>query len=206
MTRVADGTGAATALHTDMYELTMVAAALADGTADRQCTFELFARRLPDGRRYGVVAGTGRFLDTLEGFRFGESELAYLAGSLDQRTLDWLADYRFAGDVDGYPEGELYFPGSPILTVTGSFADAVVLETLALSIFNHDSAVASAAARMVTAAGSRPVIEMGSRRTHEEAAVASARAAYLAGFSATSNLEAGRRHGIPTGLARTTSR
>jgi nicotinate phosphoribosyltransferase len=198
MTRVADGTGAATALLTDMYELTMVAAALADGTADRQCTFELFARRLPDGRRYGVVAGTGRFLDALEDFRFGESELASLAGSLDQRTLDWLADYRFAGDVDGYPEGELYFPGSPILTVTGSFADAVVLETLALSIFNHDSAVASAAARMVTAAGSRPVIEMGSRRTHEEAAVASARAAYLAGFSATSNLEAGRRHGIPT--------
>ncbi|WP_433506420.1 nicotinate phosphoribosyltransferase [Pseudonocardia halophobica] len=192
------GSSASTALLTDMYELTMVAAALADGTAERQCVFELFARRLPDGRRYGVVAGTGRVLDALRDFRFGDAELASLQGALDERTLKWLADYRFAGDVDGYPEGELYFPGSPILTVTGTFADAVVLETLLLSILNHDSAIASAAARMVTAAGNRPLIEMGSRRTHEEAAVASARAAYLAGFGATSNLEAGRRYGVPT--------
>jgi nicotinate phosphoribosyltransferase len=192
------GSSASTALLTDMYELTMVAAALADGTAERQCVFELFARRLPDGRRYGVVAGTGRVLDALRDFRFGDAELASLQGSLDERTLKWLADYRFTGDVDGYPEGELYFPGSPILTVSGTFADAVVLETLFLSILNHDSAIASAAARMVTAAGNRPLIEMGSRRTHEEAAVASARAAYLAGFAATSNLEAGRRYGVPT--------
>ncbi|MFR9805389.1 nicotinate phosphoribosyltransferase [Pseudonocardia sp. RS010] len=192
------GSSASTALLTDMYELTMLAAALADGTAERQCVFELFARRLPDGRRYGVVGGTGRVLDALRDFCFGEAELASLQGSLDERTLKWLADYRFTGDVDGYPEGELYFPGSPVLTVTGTFADAVVLETLLLSILNHDSAVASAAARMVTAAGDRPLIEMGSRRTHEEAAVASARAAYLAGFGATSNLEAGRRYGVPT--------
>jgi nicotinate phosphoribosyltransferase len=160
--------------------------------------FELFARRLPDGRRYGVVAGTGRLLESIGRFRFGEQELEALAGVVDRDTLEWLADYRFAGDVDGYPEGELYFPGSPVLTVTGSFADAVMLETLALSIMNHDSAVASAAARMVTAAAGRPLIEMGSRRTHEAAAVAAARAAYLAGFAATSNLEAERRHGIPT--------
>ncbi|WP_181782836.1 nicotinate phosphoribosyltransferase [Pseudonocardia pini] len=186
-----------TALLTDMYELTMVAAALADGTADRQCTFELFARRLPDGRRYGVVAGTGRVLESLADFRFGDEELASLQGGLDDRMLAWLKDYRFSGDVDGYPEGELYFPGSPILTVTGTFADACVLETLFLSILNHDSAIASAAARMVTAAGSRPLIEMGSRRTHEEAAVSAARAAYLAGFATTSNLEAARRYGVP---------
>jgi nicotinate phosphoribosyltransferase len=192
------GSSASTALLTDMYELTMLAAALADGTAERQCVFELFARRLPDGRRYGVVAGTGRMLDALREFRFGDAELAALQGTLDERTLKWLADYRFTGDVDGYPEGELYFPGSPVLTVSGTFADAVVLETLLLSIVNHDSAVASAAARMVTAAGNRPLIEMGSRRTHEEAAVAAARAAYLAGFGATSNLEAGRRYGVPT--------
>jgi nicotinate phosphoribosyltransferase len=188
---------ASTALLTDMYELTMVAAALADGTADRRCTFELFARRLPDGRRYGVVAGTGRVLEALQDFRFGDAELASLEGRLDEPMLKWLKDYRFSGDIDGYPEGDLYFPGSPILTVTGTFADACVLETLFLSILNHDSAIASAAARMVTAAGSRPIIEMGSRRTHEEAAVASARAAYLAGFAATSNLEAARRHGVP---------
>jgi nicotinate phosphoribosyltransferase len=190
--------GVSTALLTDRYELTMVAAALADGTAARQCVFELFARRLPDGRRYGVVAGTGRLLESINRFRFGDQELAALDGVVDRGTLDWLADYRFSGDVDGYPEGELYFPGSPILTVRGTFADAVMLETLALSILNHDSAVASAAARMVSAAAGRPIIEMGSRRTHEAAAVAAARAAYLAGFSATSNLESERRHGIPT--------
>ncbi|MEQ3554233.1 nicotinate phosphoribosyltransferase [Pseudonocardia nematodicida] len=187
-----------TGLFTDRYELTMVAAALADGTADRACVFELFARRLPDGRRYGVVAGTGRLLEALTRFRFSPADLAALESVVDPATLDWLRDYRFTGDVDGYPEGELYFPGSPVLTVTGTFADAVVLETLALSIYNHDCAIASAAARMVTAAAGRPMIEMGSRRTHEEAAVAAARAAYLAGFATTSNLAAGQRYGIPT--------
>ena len=190
--------GVSTALLTDRYELTMVAAALADGTAERQCVFELFARRLPDGRRYGVVGGTGRLVESIGRFRFGPEELEPLRDVVDAATLDWLAGYRFSGDVDGYPEGELYFPGSPILTVRGTFADAVVLETLALSILNHDSAIASAAARMVTAAAGRPLIEMGSRRTHEAAAVASARAAYLAGFASTSNLEAERRFGIPT--------
>jgi len=189
-----------TALLTDRYELTMLAAALADGTAFRQCTFEVFARRLPDGRRFGVVAGTGRLLDAIDRFRFTEAELGPLAetGVVDADTLRWLADYRFTGEVVGYPEGELYFPGSPVLSVTGTFAEAVLLETLALSVLNHDCAIASAAARMVAAAGNRPLIEMGSRRTHEESAVAAARAAYLAGFASTSNLEAGRRYGIPT--------
>jgi nicotinate phosphoribosyltransferase len=187
-----------TSLFTDQYELTMVAAALADGTAGRRCTFEIFARRLPEGRRYGVVAGAGRLLDAIGRFRFGDAELERLAGVLGAPMLDWLADYRFTGDVDGYPEGELFFPGSPILSVSGSFAEAVVLETLCLSVLNHDCAVAAAAARMVTAAAGRPLIEMGSRRTHEEAAVAAARATYLAGFGATSNLEAGRRYRIPT--------
>ena len=191
--------GHSTALFTDQYELTMIRAALAGGTAERSCTFELFARRLPSGRRYGVVAGIGRLLDAIETFRFGEAELAALEPILDAATLERLAEYRFAGDIDGYPEGELYFPESPVLSVRGTFANAVVLETLALSVLNHDCAIASAAARMAAAAGDRPLIEMGSRRTHEESAVAAARAAYLAGFSTTSNLEAGRRYGIPTG-------
>ncbi len=188
------------ALHTDHYELTMVAAALRDGTAERPCVFEVFARRLPTGRRYGVVAGTGRLVAALESLRFGADEVAFLreAGVVDASTADWLAGYRFTGDVDGYTEGELFFPCSPILTVSGTFAECVLLETLVLSVLNHDSAIAAAAARMVTAARGRPIIEMGSRRTHEEAAVAAARAAYLAGFASTSNLAAGRRHGIPT--------
>jgi nicotinate phosphoribosyltransferase len=176
----------------------MLSAALRDGTADRPSTFELFARRLPDGRRYGVVAGTGRFLEALPEFRFDDVACESLAEFLDRDTLAYLRDFRFRGDVDGYAEGELYFPGSPVLSVRGSFAECVVLETLALSIFNHDTAVASAAARMVSAAEGRPLIEMGSRRTHEHAAVAAARAAYIAGFAASSNLEAHRRYGVPT--------
>jgi len=178
----------------------MLQAALRDGTADRRCVFEVFTRRLPEGRRYGVVAGTGRLVEAIASFSYAADELAELAARavVDQQTSDWLAGYHFTGDVVGYAEGELFLPGSPVLTVEGSFAEAVVLETLALSVLNHDSAVASAAARMVTAADGRPLIEMGSRRTHEEAAVAAARAAYLAGFAFTSNLAAGHRHGVPT--------
>ncbi|MDT5228513.1 MAG: nicotinate phosphoribosyltransferase [Mycobacterium sp.] len=187
-----------TGLLTDRYELTMLSAALRGGTADRRCTFELFARKLPDGRRYGVVAGTGRLLEAVSDFRFNDAAAESLAEFLDPKALAYLTDFRFSGDIDGYAEGELYFPGSPVLSVRGSFAECVVLETLALSIFNHDTAVASAAARMVSAAEGRPLIDMGSRRTHEQAAVAAARAAYLAGFVASSNLEAHRHYGVPS--------
>ncbi len=189
-----------TALLTDQYELTMLSAALKDGTAHRRSVFETFGRRLPDCRRYGVVAGTGRLLDALADFRFGDAELADLRerGVVDEPTLDWLADYRFTGNIWGYAEGDVYFPGSPMLIVESTFAEGVVLETLVLSILNHDSAIASAASRMTAAAEDRPCIEMGSRRTHEDAAVAAARAAYIAGFATTSNLEAGRRYGVPT--------
>ncbi|MEO6885951.1 MAG: nicotinate phosphoribosyltransferase, partial [Jatrophihabitantaceae bacterium] len=188
------------ALFTDRYELTMLGSALRDGTAGRPCVFEVFARRLPDGRRYGVVAGTARLLAAIEGFRFDEATIDFLLanGVIDQQAVEYLRTYRFSGQIDGYPEGELFFPQSPILTVSGTFAEAVVLETLALSVLNHDCAVAGAAARMVTAAAGRPIIEMGSRRTHEDAAVAAARAAYLAGFAATSNLAASARYGVPT--------
>lgn len=188
------------ALLTDRYELTMVDAARQAGTADRRSVFELFARRLPSGRRYGVVAGTGRLLEAITQFRFGEPELSWLRDNkvVNESTLQWLADYRFRGDIWGYQEGEICFPGSPILIVEGTFAEAVVLETLALSVLNYDSAVASAAARMTSAAGGRPLAEMGSRRASEQSAVAAARATYIAGFDATSNLEAGRTWGIPT--------
>ncbi|PSK97213.1 nicotinate phosphoribosyltransferase [Haloactinopolyspora alba] len=191
---------ATTALLTDQYELTMLQAALARGTARRRSVFEVFARRLPEGRRYGVVAGTGRFLDAVETFRFDGETLRFLreAGIVDDATADWLADYRFTGDVWGYAEGDVFFPHSPLLVVEGTFAEAVLLETLALSVFNFDSAVASAASRMTAAAGARPCIEMGSRRAHEHAAVAAARAARIAGFDSTSNLEAGRTYGLPT--------
>lgn len=192
----ATAANASTALLTDKYELTMLQAALGDGTADRQCAFEVFGRRLPNERRYGVVAGTARVLEAVKNFRFTEEQLATL-DFLDDKTLEFLRNYSFSGDIDGYREGELYFPASPILSVRGTFAECVILETVILSILNADSAIASAAARMVTAAGGRHIIEMGSRRTQEEAAVTAARAAYLAGFNATSNLEAAKRYSIP---------
>ncbi|WP_329025683.1 nicotinate phosphoribosyltransferase [Streptomyces sp. NBC_01423] len=189
-----------TALFTDQYELTMVQAALKAGTAGRRSVFEAFTRRLPEGRRYGVVAGIGRVLDAVENFHFDEEMLGFLRDRsiVDGPTLDYLADYRFGGDIWGYPEGEVYFPGSPILRVEGSFAECVLLETVILSILNHDSAIAAAASRMSAAAGGRGLIEMGARRTHELSAVASARAAYIGGFDTTSDLAAGFRYNIPT--------
>jgi len=189
-----------TALYTDRYELTMLDAAMGSGRHERECIFEVFARHLPEGRRYGVVAGTGRLVELLGDFRFGDAELEWLRRErvVSPRAIDWLADYRFRGSISGYREGELYFPGSPILVLRGSFADAVILETICLSVLNHDCAVASAASRMVNAADGRPIAEMGSRRTQESSAVAAARAAFIAGFAATSNLEAGRTWGLPT--------
>ncbi|BDZ44383.1 nicotinate phosphoribosyltransferase [Naasia aerilata] len=189
-----------TALLTDRYEYTMVDAAIQAGTAERQSVFEVFGRRLSGGRRYGVVAGTGRLLQAVADFRLTDDELSWLSDEhiVRRPTLDWLADYRFTGRITGYQEGEIYFPGSPILVVEGTFAECVLLETVLLSVLNYDSAVATAAARVVSAASGRPVAEMGSRRTGEWSAVAAARAAWIAGFSATSNLEAGRRWGVPT--------
>jgi nicotinate phosphoribosyltransferase len=188
------------AFRTDRYELTMVDAAIQSGTADRECMFETFARRLPNGRRYGIVAGTGRLLELIRDFRFTDAELDWLREHHVVRapTLDWLADYSFSGNVWGYQEGEAYFPGSPLLVVDGTFAEAVILETIILSTLNYDTSVASAAARMVSVSLGRPIAEMGSRRANEHAAVAAARAAYIAGFASTSNLEAGRTWGIPT--------
>jgi nicotinate phosphoribosyltransferase len=190
----------ATGLLTDQYELTMVQAALRSGSADRRCVFEVFGRRLPGDRRYGVVAGTGRALDALEAFSFSDAELGWLLDNavVDRPTVEFLSSYRFTGSILGYGEGDVYFPGSPLLVVESTFAEGVVLETLLLSVLNHDSAVASAASRMTTAAGDRPCIEMGSRRTHEWSAVAAARAAYIAGFTASSNLRAGIDFAIPT--------
>lgn len=189
-----------TSLYTDHYELTMLQAALHSGAAHRKSVFEAFARRLPDGRRYGIVAGTGRLLEGLAAFRFGKVELDFLArtGVVNQETLDYLADYKFSGDIWGYAEGEAYFPNSPILIVESTFAEACILETYILSVLNHDCAIASAASRMTAAADNRPCIEMGSRRTQEDSAAAAARAAVLAGFDSTSNLEAGLRYNLKT--------
>ena len=178
-----------TALLTDHYELTMLQAALRDrhrppALASSSCS----PAGCPTGRRYGVVAGIGRLLDAIEALpvrRRPSSPCSLTRASSTTRRSSASRSYRFTGDIWGYAEGEVYFPDSPLLVVEGSFAEAVLLETVLLSIFNHDTAVASAASRMTCAAGDRPCIEMGSRRTHEEAAVAGARAAYVAGFATT---------------------
>ncbi|GEP40041.1 nicotinate phosphoribosyltransferase [Nocardioides psychrotolerans] len=187
-------------LLTDRYELTMLSSFVTDGRVDHRAVFEAFSRHLPDGRRYGLLAGLGRLLPLIASFRFNADEVAWLRaeGVVNDVTAAYLRDFRFTGDVDGYREGDLFFPHSPVLTVTGTLGECVVLETLVLSVLNHDTAIASAAARMVTAAQGRPLVEMGSRRTHEEAAISAARAAYVAGFASTSNLAAGLRHRVPT--------
>ncbi|MGD0055474.1 MAG: nicotinate phosphoribosyltransferase [Acidimicrobiales bacterium] len=188
------------ALHTDRYELTMLNAALIDGTAQRKAVFEVFARFLPPGRDVGIVVGTERVADAIVNFRFTPSQVTWLVGEaiVNERFADYLFGFSFNGSVYGYAEGETYLAHSPVLRVEGSFAEGVVLETLVLSILNHDTAVASTAAQMVRAAQGRRLIEMGSRRTHDESAVHAARAAYIAGFDSTSNLEAGYRYGVPT--------
>ncbi|MDN6655977.1 MAG: nicotinate phosphoribosyltransferase, partial [Bifidobacterium crudilactis] len=147
-----------TALMTDMYEYTMLDAALQDGTASRRCVFEVFTRHLPAGRRYGVAAGQGRILDALESFHLGEEDLRFLSdqGIVSPGTISWLERFSFSGSIRGYREGEMFFPNSPILQVEGSFAECTLLETLILSILNYDSAVASAASRMASAANGRP--------------------------------------------------
>lgn len=189
-----------TAFLTDKYEVTMLQAMLRAGRADHRAVFDLFARRLPKGRRYGIVGGVGRVVEAVKNFRFTDEQIAYLEADpiIDEATVNYLRNYKFRGIIVGQPEGSLYFPNTPILTVIGTFADCVLLETLLLSIMNHDSAVMSAASRMVTAAEGMPMIEMGSRRTSETSAVAAARAAYIAGFNATSNLQAGQLYQIPT--------
>ncbi len=186
-----------TALLTDRYELTMLEAALAGGLAGRRAVFEVFTRRLPTGRRFGVVAGQGRLAQLVPRVAYDATTLAAL-DFLAPEARRWLLDRELDVHLSAYPEGEAFVPGSPVLTVTGCFGEGLLLETLVLSVLNHDSAVASAAARMVLAAQGRPLLEMGGRRTHEQAAVAAARAAYVAGFAMTSNLEAGRRHEVPT--------
>ena len=188
------------ALLTDRYEYTMVDAALADGSATRPCVFEVFARSLPIGRRYGVMAGLERLVDHIAEFHPNDDELAWLDDEqiVAPATLEWLATMRFSGDVVAFREGEIHTAGEPVLTVIGPFAEAVLLETVVLSVLNYDCAIAAAAARMVTAAHGRNLLDFGSRRIHETAAIAAARAAWIAGFGGTSNLAAGQRYGIPT--------
>ncbi len=188
------------ALHTDHYELTMLDALVQSNQADKRSIFEVFARELPLGRSFGVFAGINRLLPHLKNFSFSDDMLRFLEEEkiVSKQTQEFLYSFNFTGEIISYQEGETYFPYSPVITVEGSLGEALLIETLLLSIVNFDSAIATAAARIVDAASDRFVMEAGSRRIEPEAAVNAARAAYIGGVDVTSNLEAGRRWGIPT--------
>src|SRR5713226_7261482 len=173
-------------LLTDLYQLTMAAGYIETGF-DARATFELFVRSLPPRRNYLVAAGLEQALDYLQNVRFTADEIAYLA------------QFRFAGDVWAMPEGTMFFPGEPLLRVTAPITQAQIVETYLLATLNFQTLIASKAARVVTAARGRNVIEFGTRRAHGiESGVLAARAAYIGGCQGTSNVMAGHRFGIPT--------
>ena len=190
------------ALLVDLYELTM-AAGYFERAVDCRATFELFVRHLPPERAYLVAAGIEDSLQYLENLRFSDEDIQFLRSLSAFRTVsdgffEYLRKFRFTGDVHGVPEGTLVFAGEPILQVTAPIAEAQIAETYLLSVINFETLVASKAARVIHAAGGRPVLEFGTRRAQgPEAGLRAARAAYVGGCAATSNVEAGRLYGIP---------
>ncbi len=190
-------------LLTDLYELTMAAGYLQTRFAAR-ATFELFARSLPPRRNYLVAAGLEQALEFLENVRFAPEEVAYLRQhpvfrQVHDDFFEFLANFRFTGDVWAMPEGTVVFAGEPILRVTAPVAEAQILETALLATINFQTMIASKAARVVTAARGRPVVEFGARRAHGcEASLLVARAATIGGCAGTSNTLAGPLFGIST--------
>jgi nicotinate phosphoribosyltransferase len=193
----------AAATQTDLYQLTMAAAYFHRGLTDTRVTCEAFLRRLPPRRTFLVMAGTQRLIDYLANLAFTDEEIAYLrtvpalAAAMTPPFIEYLRRFRFTGDVWSAPEGSVVFADEPLVRVTAPIIEAQIVETTLLSILNHSIKVASKAARVVLAADGAGVIEFGGRRTHEDAAVDAARAAFVAGCVATSNVAAGMRWGIP---------
>jgi nicotinate phosphoribosyltransferase len=186
-------------LFTDLYELTMAQAYLAEGMDDR-AVFSLFVRRLPPDRNYLIACGLDAVLSEIERLGFTADDLDYVR-SLDRfsdRLLDWLREFRFTGDVDAVPEGTPVFANEPILEIAGPMPQAQVLETLVMNQVQLQTVLATKAARVVTAARGRTVIDFGSRRAHGlDAALAGARAFHVAGVQGTSNVLAGKLFGLP---------
>ena len=190
------------ALLVDLYELTM-AAAYFEHRVDCRATFELFVRSMPQERAYLVAAGLDAALGYLENLHFTEGDVNYLQGLPAFKTVspaffEHLRQFRFTGDVSAVAEGTPVFADEPILQVTAPILEAQVVETYLLSVVNFETLIASKAARVVRAARGRGVLEFGTRRAHgPEAGVRAARAAYVGGCAATSNVLAGYRYGIP---------
>jgi len=190
-------------LSTDLYELTMAAAYFENGLRHR-AIFELFIRRLPEHRSYLIAAGLQQALDYLSTLRFTSDQIDYLREHpsfkyVSDEFFDYLAEFRFTGDVWAIPEGTVAFEMEPLLRITAPIIEAQVVETFLLSTINFQTMIASKAARVVTAARGRAVVEFGTRRAHgTEAGLFAARAAYIGGCVGTSNVEAGHLLGIPT--------
>ena len=192
-----------TALATDLYQLTMAAGYFHRGMATAVATCEMFVRRLPRARRYLVAVGVERVARYLEELHFSEEDIAFmktvpaLSAAMTPAFQGYLRAFRFTGDLWALPEGTPAFENEPLLRIRAPLIEAQMVETFVLSVMNHATMVASKAARIVRAAGTAVVVEFGTRRTHPDAAVDAARAAYAVGFAATSNVEASRRYGIP---------
>ena len=193
----------ATALHTDLYQLTMIAGYLAGGIENHRATFELFIRRLPPHRSFVIAAGLDTALDFIESLRFTEEDVRWIEAIPALRRASpaffgYLRQFRFTGDVWAVAEGTPFFPYEPLIRVTAPLAEAQLLETALLAIVNFQTSIASKAARIVGASGGRPVMEFGARRAHGvEAALYAARASHVGGCDSTSFVEAGREFGIP---------
>jgi len=189
-----------TGLATDLYELTMGATYLALGL-DAKATFSLFVRKLPACRSYLVAAGLEDALARLRDLAFDEDAADWLraTGRFDEKQIAGLVSTRFTGDVWAVPEGRLVFGGEPLLEVEAPLLEAQLVETLLLNAIHYPTLVATKAARCVSAAPGKPLVDFGMRRMPSiDASVAAARACYLAGFASTTNVLAGRLLGIPT--------
>ena len=187
------------ALLTDLYQLTMLRGYFAE-RMNATAVFEFFVRKLPQERNFLIAAGLEQALDFLEGFRFADEELKWLARNPDfpHEYIDHLAELRFTGDVHAMPEGTVFFPDEPILRVTAPIAEAQIVETRLINILQFQSLIASKAARCVLAAPGKQIVDFGFRRSHgAEAGMMAARASYLAGFDGTSLVLADRLWGIP---------
>ncbi len=191
---------AASPLLTDLYQLNMIEAYLAYGQT-QPAVFEFFVRRLPDNRGFLIAAGLEQALDFLQEIHFSAAQLDWLAstGRFTGRLLDYLAGFRFTGDVHAMPEGTACFANEPILRVTAPLPEAQLVETRLINLLHFQTLIAAKAARMVLAASGRLLVDFGLRRAHgAEAGVLAARASYIAGFAGTATLEAERLFGIPT--------
>lgn len=190
-------------INTDLYELTMAGVYFASGVKDTVATFELFTRRLPATRRYYLAAGLEQSIEFIQRVHFSGQAIDYLRGldifaGFDSSFFEYLRSFRFTGDVWALPEGTAFFADEPILQVRAPIIEAQILETALINIINFQSMIASKASRIVTAAGDRAVVDFGSRRAHGiQSAVLAARAAYIGGVQGTSNVRAGREHGVP---------